>query len=175
MSLGWLINTYFDSIHPPLSIQVVKFYCCGFYGIPVLVSEGDAGIQPAELESSLFEAQRHLSQLEITRSQLEIQLHTVTQAKEVIQGKVKCLQCELEAERSLMRQEQENMVQQLLQTEQQYNNTLKLRQTDHEVQINKLLQDLASEWEGHHSELQKILEQWEKEKVETRGAQEEAV
>lgn len=38
------------------------------------------------LESSLFEAQQHLSQLEISRSQLEIQLHTVTQAKEVIQG-----------------------------------------------------------------------------------------
>ena len=38
------------------------------------------------LEPSLFEAQRHLSQLEITRSQLEIQLHAVTQAKEVIQG-----------------------------------------------------------------------------------------
>jgi len=38
------------------------------------------------LESSLFEAQQHLSQLEIARSQLEIRLHTVTQAKEVIQG-----------------------------------------------------------------------------------------
>ncbi|XP_074698827.1 centrosome-associated protein CEP250 isoform X3 [Strix aluco] len=124
------------------------------------------------LESSLFEAQQHLSQLEITRSQLEIQLHTVTQAKEVIQGEVKCLQCELEAERSLMRQERENMAQQLLQTEQQYNNTLKLQQTDHEVEINQLLQDLASEQEGHHSELQKILEQWEKEKAETEGEHE---
>uniref|UniRef100_A0A8V5G4E0 Rootletin-like coiled-coil domain-containing protein n=1 Tax=Melopsittacus undulatus TaxID=13146 RepID=A0A8V5G4E0_MELUD len=38
------------------------------------------------LESRLFEAQQHLSQLEISRSQLEMQLHTVTQAKEVIQG-----------------------------------------------------------------------------------------
>ena len=56
---------------------------------------------------------------------------------------VKCRQCELEAGQSLMRQEGENMAQQLLQTEQQYNNTLKLRQTDHEVQINKLLQDLV--------------------------------
>uniref|UniRef100_A0A663NCH6 Centrosomal protein 250 n=1 Tax=Athene cunicularia TaxID=194338 RepID=A0A663NCH6_ATHCN len=95
------------------------------------------------LESSLFEAQQRLSQLEITRSQLEIQLHTVTQAKEVIQGEVKCLQCELEAERSLIRQERENMAQQLLQTEQQYNSSLKLQQTDHEVEINKLLQDLV--------------------------------
>ncbi|XP_076208163.1 uncharacterized protein LOC143167043 isoform X1 [Aptenodytes patagonicus] len=119
------------------------------------------------LESSLFEAQQHLSQLEIARSQLEIQLHTVTQAKEVIQGEVKCLQCELEAERSLVKQERENMAQQLLRTEQQYNSTLKLCETDHEVEINKLLQDLASEREGHHSELQEMLEQWEKEKAET--------
>lgn len=38
------------------------------------------------LESSLFEAQQHSSQLEIARSQLEAQLQAVTQAKEVIQG-----------------------------------------------------------------------------------------
>ncbi|KAM6113112.1 LOW QUALITY PROTEIN: centrosome-associated protein CEP250-like, partial [Pterocles gutturalis] len=38
------------------------------------------------LESSLFEAQQHLFQLKVARSQLEMQLHTVTQAKEVLQG-----------------------------------------------------------------------------------------
>ncbi|NXT81098.1 CP250 protein, partial [Zapornia atra] len=119
------------------------------------------------LESSLFEAQQRLSLLEISRSQLETQLHAVTQAKEVIQGEVKCLQCELEAERSLRRQEQENMAQQLLRTEEQYETTLSLRQTDCEAEVNKLLQDLAREREGHHSELQEILEQWEKEKAET--------
>ncbi|XP_050763490.1 centrosome-associated protein CEP250-like isoform X2 [Gymnogyps californianus] len=119
------------------------------------------------LESRLFEAQQHLSQLEIAGSQLEIQLHTVTQAKEVIQGEVKCLQCELEAERSLMRQERENMAQRLLRTEQQCDNTLRLQQTGHEVEISKLLQDLASEREGHHSEVQEMLQQWEKEKAET--------
>ncbi|NXR02763.1 CP250 protein, partial [Sagittarius serpentarius] len=124
------------------------------------------------LESSLFEAQRHLSQLEIARSQLEIQLHAVTQAKEAIQGEVKCLQCELEAERSLLKQERENMAQQLLRTEQQYNSTLRLWETDHEVEINKLLQDLASEQEGHRSELQEMLVQWEKEKAETEGEHE---
>ncbi|XP_074742528.1 centrosome-associated protein CEP250-like [Strix uralensis] len=132
----------------------------------------EARLVKETLESSLFEAQRHFSQLEITRSQLEIHLDRVTQAKEVIQGEVKCLQCELEAERSLMRQERENMAQQLLQMEQQYNNPLKLRQTDHEVEMSQLLQDLASEREGHHSELQKILEQQEKEKVETEGEHE---
>ncbi|XP_008945178.1 PREDICTED: centrosome-associated protein CEP250, partial [Merops nubicus] len=125
------------------------------------------------LESSLFEAQQHVSQLEITRSQLEIQLHTVTQAKEVIQGEVKCLQCELEAERSLMKQERETMAQQLLQTELQYDNTLRLRETDHEMERTSLLQDLASEQERHRSELQQMLEQWEKEKAETEGEHEE--
>ncbi|XP_075032013.1 uncharacterized protein LOC142094075 [Calonectris borealis] len=127
------------------------------------------------LESSLFEAQQHLSQLEIARSQLEIQLHAATQAKEVIRGEVKCLQRELEAERSLMRRERENMAQELLQAERQYDSTLRLRQTDHEVEINKLLQDLASEREGHRSELQEMLEQWEKEKAETEREHEETL
>ncbi|KAM6340258.1 uncharacterized protein FN964_011654 [Alca torda] len=94
------------------------------------------------LESSLFEAQQHLSELEITRSHLEIQLHTVAQAKEVIQGEVKCLQWELEAERFLLKQERENMAQELLQKERQHNDTLKLRETDHKVEINKVLQDV---------------------------------
>ena len=58
-------------------------------------------------------------------------------------GEAKCLQCELEAERSLMKQERENMAQQLLRAEEQYNDTLKLRETDHEVEINKLLQELV--------------------------------
>ena len=58
-------------------------------------------------------------------------------------AEAKCLQCELEAERSLMKQERENMAQQLSRTEQQHNTTLKLRESDHEVEINKLLQDLV--------------------------------
>lgn len=61
----------------------------------------------------------------------------------VFAGEVKCLQCELEAERTLMRQERENMAERLLQTERQCDNTLRLRQADHEVEINKLLQDLV--------------------------------
>lgn len=60
-----------------------------------------------------------------------------------VAGEVKCLQWELEAERTLMKQERESMAQQLLEAEQQYNDTLRLRQTDHEVEINKLLQDLV--------------------------------
>ncbi|KAM6340281.1 uncharacterized protein FN964_011679 [Alca torda] len=100
------------------------------------------------LESSLLEAQQHLSELEITRSHLEIQLHAVAQAKEVIQGEVKCLQWELEAERSLVKQERENLAQELLQKEQQHNDTLKLRETDHKAEINKLLQDVQAIAEG---------------------------
>ena len=42
-----------------------------------------------------------------------------------------------------MRQEREDMAQRLLQTEQQCDSTLRLRQTEHEVEINKLLQDLV--------------------------------
>lgn len=42
-----------------------------------------------------------------------------------------------------MKQERENMAQQLLRTEEQYNDTLKLRETDHEVEINKLRQELV--------------------------------
>ncbi|XP_065501522.1 centrosome-associated protein CEP250-like isoform X2 [Caloenas nicobarica] len=119
------------------------------------------------LECSLSEAQQHVSQLEIARSQLEMQLHTITQAKEVIQGEVKCLQRELEAERSLLRQERENTAQQLLRREQQHDDTLRLRQNDHEAEIKRLLQDLASAREGHQSELQELLERWQQEKAET--------
>ncbi|XP_061298055.1 centrosome-associated protein CEP250-like [Pezoporus flaviventris] len=95
------------------------------------------------LENSLSEAQRHILQLEITKSQLEIQLQTVTQANELIQGEVKCLRWKLEAERYLMQQERKTMAEQLSQAEQQHDETLKLLETDHEVEVNKLLQALA--------------------------------
>ncbi|XP_056363141.1 centrosome-associated protein CEP250-like [Oenanthe melanoleuca] len=115
------------------------------------------------LESSLFAAQQQVSQLEITRNHLEAQMLTVMQAKEVIQGEVKCLQRELEAERALRRQEQEGTAQQLLQAEQQHQESLRLQRTAQQLELNKLLQDLASERERHHAEMQ---EQWEKEKAE---------
>ncbi|XP_056363140.1 centrosome-associated protein CEP250-like [Oenanthe melanoleuca] len=118
------------------------------------------------LESSLFVAQQQVSQLEITRNHLEAQMLTVMQAKEVIQGEVKCLQRELEAERALRRQEQEGTAQQLLQAEQQHQESLRLQRTAQQLELNKLLQDLASERERHHAEMQETLEQWEKEKAE---------
>ncbi|XP_036251746.1 centrosome-associated protein CEP250-like [Molothrus ater] len=104
--------------------------------------------------------------MEITRNNLEAQVLTVTQAKEVIEGEVKCLQGELEAERALRRQEQEDTAQQLLQAEQQHQESLRLQGTAQQLEIKKLLQDLASERERHRAEMQETLEQWEKEKAE---------
>ncbi|XP_048178158.1 centrosome-associated protein CEP250-like [Corvus hawaiiensis] len=118
------------------------------------------------LESSLFAAQQQISQLEITSNHLEAQVLTVTQAKEALQGEVQCLQRELEAERALRKQEQEDTAQQLLQAEQQCQESLRLQGTAQQVEINKLLQDLASERERHHAEMQETLQQWGKEKAE---------
>ncbi|XP_066186562.1 centrosome-associated protein CEP250 isoform X2 [Sylvia atricapilla] len=118
------------------------------------------------LECSLFAAQQQTSQLEITRNHLEAQVLTVTQAKEVVEGQVKCLQHELEAERAVRRQEQEDTAQQLLQAEQQHHESLRLQGAAQQLQINKLLQDLASEHKRHCAEMQETLEQWEKEKAE---------
>ncbi|XP_009997065.1 PREDICTED: centrosome-associated protein CEP250-like [Chaetura pelagica] len=75
------------------------------------------------LESSLLETQHRLSQLEMVKSDLEIQLHAVTQVKEVM----------------------EDMAQQLLRAEQQYENSLRLWETEHKVERNKLLQDLREQ------------------------------
>ncbi|OWK50835.1 Centrosome-associated protein CEP250 [Lonchura striata] len=118
------------------------------------------------LESRLFAAQQQISQLEVTRNHLEAQVLIVTQAKEVMEGEVKCLQHDLEAERALRRQEREDTAQQLLQAEQQHHESLRLQETAQQLEIKKLLQDLANEHERHHAEMQEMLEQWEKEKAE---------
>ncbi|XP_059336545.1 centrosome-associated protein CEP250 [Ammospiza nelsoni] len=118
------------------------------------------------LQSRLFAAQQQISQLEITRNHLEAQVLIITQAKEVIEGEVKCLQRELEAERALRRQEQEDTAQQLVQAEQQHQESLRLQGTAQQLEIKKLLQDLASERERHRAEMQETLEQWGKEKAE---------
>ncbi|XP_068064369.1 centrosome-associated protein CEP250-like [Anomalospiza imberbis] len=97
------------------------------------------------LESRLSAAQQQISQLETTRNHLEAQVLTVTQAKEVIEGEVKCLQDELEAERSLRRQEREDTAQQLLQAEQQHHESLRLQGTAQQLEIKKLLQDLVGD------------------------------
>ncbi|XP_058278735.1 centrosome-associated protein CEP250-like [Hirundo rustica] len=88
------------------------------------------------------------------------------QAKEVTEGQLKCLQHELEAERALRRQEQEDTAQQLLQAEQQCHESLRLQGAAQQLQIKELMQDLASERERHRAEMQGILEEWEREKAE---------
>ncbi|XP_053921385.1 trichohyalin-like [Cuculus canorus] len=67
------------------------------------------------------------------------------QTKEAMQGELKFLQQELEAERSLTRQEREETSQQLLLTKQQYDSAFELQQSAHEVEIKKLLKDLLEE------------------------------
>ncbi|XP_023803492.1 centrosome-associated protein CEP250-like, partial [Cyanistes caeruleus] len=95
------------------------------------------------LESSLSAAQQQISQLEMSRNHLEAQVLRVTQAKAVVEGQVKFLQQELEAERALRRKEQEERAQQFMQAE-QHHESLRLQGTAQQMEINKLLQDLAS-------------------------------
>lgn len=58
-------------------------------------------------------------------------------------GEVKCLHCELEAEKSVMEQDRMDVEQQLSQKEQQYQDTLNLQQTVYEKERNKLIQELV--------------------------------
>lgn len=60
-------------------------------------------------------------------------------------GQVKGLQRELEAERALRRQEQEDTAQQLVQAEQQHQESLRLQGTAQQLEIKKLLQDLVGD------------------------------
>ncbi|XP_039239037.1 serine/threonine-protein kinase STE20-like isoform X2 [Pipra filicauda] len=111
------------------------------------------------VQCSLFEAQQHVSQLEMVRSHLQLQVHTITQAKEVIQGDVQCLRHDLEAQRSLMKQEREEVAQQLQWTEEQCSQTLGLWERAQEEEKRKLLQNLASELKGQRLEMQELLKQ----------------
>ncbi|XP_027560848.1 centrosome-associated protein CEP250-like [Neopelma chrysocephalum] len=95
------------------------------------------------VQCSLFEAQQHVSQLEMVRSHLQLQVHTITQAKEVIQGDVKCLRRDLEAQSSLLKREREEVAQQLQWAEQQCSRTLGLWECAHQEEKRKLLQKLV--------------------------------
>ncbi|XP_027526712.1 centrosome-associated protein CEP250-like, partial [Neopelma chrysocephalum] len=111
------------------------------------------------VQCSLFEAQQHVSQLEMVRSHLQLQVHTITQAKEVIQGDVKCLRRDLEAQSSLLKREREEVAQQLQWAEQQCSRTLGLWERAHQEEKRKLLQKLASELEGQRLETRELLKQ----------------
>nr|XP_056701511.1 centrosome-associated protein CEP250 [Euleptes europaea] len=118
------------------------------------------------LEASLFQAQQHVSELEVIRSQLEIQVQTISEAKKVIQGEVKCLSIELEAEKSKTEQEKRDKAEQLLEAEQKYQETLNHFQTVHKEEMITVFQELETERERHCIELRVVLERVAKEKEE---------
>ncbi|KAF7238995.1 hypothetical protein EYD10_14377 [Varanus komodoensis] len=120
------------------------------------------------LESSLFQAQQQVSQLEVTTGQLEMKVQAISQAKEVIQGEVKCLSMELEAAKSKVEQEKEEKAQQLLQAEQKYQETLNQCQIVHKEEMNVIYQELEGERKRHHIEMEEVLKRMimEKEEIE---------
>ncbi|XP_012892805.1 PREDICTED: centrosome-associated protein CEP250-like, partial [Dipodomys ordii] len=93
-----------------------------------------------QLESSLFEAQQQISVIEVTRGQLEVQIQTITQAKDVIQGEVKCLKLELDTERCRAEQERDAAAQQLAQVEQEGQTALEQQKMAHEEEVNQLIE-----------------------------------
>ncbi|RMC22477.1 hypothetical protein DUI87_00791 [Hirundo rustica rustica] len=121
----------------------------------------EARSEKESLQRSLLEAQRHLSELEMARSRLEGQVHTATQAKEVILEDVRGLRHELQAIRSLSKQQCKEMAQQLRWAEEQYIKALRLRQSAQEVSKRKLREKLERQVEEQRLEAQEQLEQQE--------------
>ncbi|XP_063153373.1 centrosome-associated protein CEP250 isoform X2 [Candoia aspera] len=117
------------------------------------------------LESSLFQAQKQLSQLEVTRDQLEMKIQAISQAKEVIQGEVKCLCVELEAAKSKIEQEKEEKAWQLSQVEHKCQETLSRCHTVHKEEMDLVSQKLGNERECHQIELERVVK--EKEEIES--------
>ncbi|XP_025022925.1 centrosome-associated protein CEP250 [Python bivittatus] len=111
------------------------------------------------LESSLFQAQQQLSQLEVTRGQLEMKIQAISQAKEVIQGEVKCLCVELEATKSKVEQEKEEKAQQLSQIEHKYQETLSRCHIVHKEEMDAISQKLGNEQECHQIELERVVKE----------------
>ncbi|XP_071407106.1 centrosome-associated protein CEP250-like [Pithys albifrons albifrons] len=65
------------------------------------------------MECSLSEAQQHVSQLEMVRSHLKGQVHTIMQVKEVMKENVKGLENQVEEWRSYKKQELADLDQEL--------------------------------------------------------------
>ncbi|XP_063279484.1 trichohyalin-like [Prinia subflava] len=111
------------------------------------------------LQSSLQAAQRRISELEMARSCLEGQVRTATQAKEVILEDVRGLGRELQAVRSLSKQQCEEMAQQLRRMEEQYIKALRLWQSAQEEEKRKLQENLERQLEQQRLEAQQQLEE----------------
>ncbi|XP_059692958.1 centrosome-associated protein CEP250-like [Haemorhous mexicanus] len=121
----------------------------------------EARSEKESLQSSLLEAQRHISELEITRSRLEAQVHTATRAQEVILEDVKGLHQELLAIRSLSKQQCEEMAQQLRWADEQCSMALRRWQSAQEEEKRKLQQKMKRRLERQRLEAQAMLEKRE--------------
>ncbi|XP_058681850.1 uncharacterized protein LOC131572618 [Poecile atricapillus] len=122
---------------------------------------GEARSEKQSLQCSLLEAQQQVSELEITRNHLEGQVRTAMQAKEVILEDVRGLRQELQALRSLSKQQLEEMAQQLRSAEEQFSQGLRLWQSAQEEEKRKLLQEQERQLEQQRLEAWEQLEQRE--------------
>ncbi|XP_050842925.1 centrosome-associated protein CEP250-like isoform X3 [Serinus canaria] len=121
----------------------------------------EARSEKESLQSSLLEAQQHVSELESTRSRLEAQVRTATRAKEVILEDVKGLRQELLAVRSLSKQQCEEIAQQLRWAEQQCSKALRRWQSAQEEEKKNLQQKMKRRLERQRLEAQVMLEERE--------------
>ncbi|XP_037981497.1 centrosome-associated protein CEP250-like [Motacilla alba alba] len=129
----------------------------------------EARSEKESLQSSLLEAQRRVSELEVTRSRLEAQVRTATRAQEVILEDVKGLRHELQAVRSLSKQQCEEMVQQLRWAEEQCSKALRGWQSAQEEETRKLQQKMKRRLERQRLEAQAMLEERESFLAELQG------
>ncbi|XP_054145278.1 serine/threonine-protein kinase 3-like [Melozone crissalis] len=113
------------------------------------------------LSEQLAEAQQHVSELEITRSRLEAQVRTATRAQEVILEDVKGLRQELQAVRSLSKQQCEEMAQELRWAEEQCCKALRHWQSAQKEEKRKLQQEMKQCLERQRLEAQAMLEERE--------------
>nr|XP_041567263.1 serine/threonine-protein kinase CST20-like isoform X2 [Taeniopygia guttata] len=120
----------------------------------------EARSEKESLQSSLLEAQQHVSELETARSCLEAQVRTARQAKELILEDVRGLRRELLAVRSFSKQQCEDMAQQLRWAEEQCSKALRLWQAAEEAKKRKIVQNLESKLEQQSLKAQEKLEQW---------------
>ncbi|CAN8175225.1 unnamed protein product [Coccothraustes coccothraustes] len=129
----------------------------------------EARSEKESLQSSLLEAQRHVSELEITRSRLEAQVCTATRAQEVILEDVKGLRQELQAVRSLSKQQGEEMARQFRWAEEQCSRALRCWQSAQEEEKRKLQQKINRLLEHQRLQAQAMLEECESFLAELQG------
>ncbi|KAL9821922.1 uncharacterized protein GJ701_016824 isoform 3-T3 [Geothlypis trichas] len=129
----------------------------------------EARSEKERLQSSLLQAQRHVSELEMTRSRLEAQVRTATRAQEVILEDVKDLRQELQAVRSFSKQQCEEMTQELRWAEEQCSKALRHWQSAQEEETRKLQQKLKRCLERQRLEAQAMLEERESFLAELQG------